>query len=68
MLFPGTYIVNEKGIITAKYFDDDYRERYSAASILTREFGADGNVKESVEMPQIKPIQQAMRRACRATA
>ncbi len=39
--FPGTYVINERGIVTAKYFDDDYRERSSAASILTREFGVD---------------------------
>ena len=52
--FPGTYIIKEKGVITAKYFDDDYTERYSAASILTREFGSDGLLKESIETPQLK--------------
>lgn len=56
--FPGTYVINERGIITAKYFDDDYRERSSAASILTREFGADGSgnavVKNTVENTQLK--------------
>jgi peroxiredoxin len=52
--FPGTYIINEKGIVTAKYFDDDYRERSSAASILTREFGAGGVAKNVVENTQIK--------------
>ncbi len=52
--YPGTYVINEKGVITAKYFDDDYRERSSAASILTREFGAEGVVKKSVENTQLK--------------
>lgn len=56
--FPGTYVINERGIITAKYFDDDYRERSSAASILTREFGVDGSgnsvAKNTVENTQIK--------------
>ena len=51
--FPGTYIVNERGVVTAKYFEADFRERYSAASILTREYGADGVLKQSVETPQI---------------
>jgi len=52
--FPGTYVVNQKGIITAKYFSEDYTERYSAASILTREYGVDGVLKETVETPQLK--------------
>ncbi len=52
--FPGTYIINEKGIITAKYFDDDYRERSSAASILTREFGAAGVLQNTIENSQLK--------------
>ena len=56
--FPGTYILNERGIITGKYFDDDYRERSSAASILTREFGVDdaGNkvVKNTVDNNHLK--------------
>ncbi len=52
--FPGTYIINAKGIITAKYFDDDYRERSSAASILTREFGVAGVQKNTVENNQLK--------------
>ena len=52
--FPGTYFINEKGVVTAKYFDDDYRERSSAASMLTREFGEGGTEKMTVENAQIK--------------
>ncbi len=52
--FPGTYIVDAKGVITAKYFDDDYRERISAASILTREFAADGTLKNVTDNSQLK--------------
>jgi peroxiredoxin len=52
--FPGTYVINEKGVITAKYFDDDYRERSSAASILTREFGTAGVLENTVENTQLK--------------
>ncbi|MEQ1948167.1 MAG: peroxiredoxin family protein [Bryobacteraceae bacterium] len=52
--FPGTYVINEKGVITAKYFDDDYRERFSAASILTREFTSTGVLKNTVENAQVK--------------
>ncbi len=27
--FPGTYVVDERGIIRAKFFDEDHRERYT---------------------------------------
>jgi len=36
---PGTFILDAKGAIKAKYFEDDYRERFTAADILTRQFG-----------------------------
>lgn len=51
--FPGTYIVNEKGVVTAKYFEEDYRERYSAASILAHEFAADGTEKTTIDTAQL---------------
>ncbi len=31
---PGTYIVNPRGIVTKKFFENDYRERYSSGTIL----------------------------------
>ncbi len=34
--FPGTFIINEKGVVTAKYFEEDHRERYTAGNILTK--------------------------------
>jgi hypothetical protein len=36
---PGTYVLNERGVVVAKYFEDDYRVRDTAASILLRRFG-----------------------------
>ena len=36
---PGTYVLNERGAVIAKYFEDDYRVRDTAASILLRQFG-----------------------------
>ena len=36
---PGTYFVNARGVITAKFFEDDYRVRDTAASLLLRQFG-----------------------------
>lgn len=39
--FPGTFILDERGIVTAKYFDDDPAERFSAGAILTHELMPD---------------------------
>lgn len=36
---PGWFVVDAKGAIAAKYFDDDDRERYTSAGILLRDFG-----------------------------
>ena len=52
--YPGTYILDERGVVKAKYFEDDHRERYTAASILFHELGADGSVKTTVETPHLK--------------
>jgi hypothetical protein len=46
--------VNAGGIVQAKYFEDDYTERYSAASILTREFGVDGVQRTVISTPHLK--------------
>jgi len=37
--YPGIYFVDTKGVVKAKYFEDDFRERQTAALILMREFG-----------------------------
>jgi peroxiredoxin len=52
--FPGTYVVDEHGIVRAKYFEADYRERFSAANVLVREFGAEGGGVRTVETRHLK--------------
>jgi len=37
--YPGTFILDAHGIIKAKYFEEDFRERSTAADILTRQYG-----------------------------
>jgi DsbC/DsbD-like thiol-disulfide interchange protein len=37
--YPGTYFVDPKGRVTARYFEDDYTQRYTSAEILVRQFG-----------------------------
>ena len=51
--FPGMFIIDAKGVVKAKYFEDDHRERYTAADVLTREFGSDGVARTTVETPQL---------------
>jgi hypothetical protein len=34
---PGTFIVDRRGVVTSRYFEDAYQERSTAASILTRQ-------------------------------
>jgi hypothetical protein len=36
--YPGSFVLDSKGVITAKFFEDDYRERYTSADILMRHF------------------------------
>lgn len=40
--FPVTYLLDAKGRVRSKYVEEDYRERYSAANILVREFHQPG--------------------------
>lgn len=37
--YPGTYVLDAKGIVVAKYFEDDYKERDTVSSILVEQFG-----------------------------
>lgn len=37
--YPGIYVLNAQGVVTAKYFEDDYKERDAAAVILMKQFG-----------------------------
>lgn len=37
---PGTYIVDRNGRVTAKFFEENYTERYTGSDILVRHYGA----------------------------
>lgn len=45
--FPGTYILDAKGIVRSKFFEEDYAERVTAAAILTRQFQIRGGASVS---------------------
>ncbi len=46
---PGTYILDRKGAVVAKYFQEDFRVRDTADSILLRQFGLKPLAQESLE-------------------
>ena len=37
--YPGTYILDRNGAVVAKYFEEDYKQRFTAADILVQRFG-----------------------------
>lgn len=61
--FPGMYVIDEHGIVRAKYFEDDHVERYTAASVLVRQFGAGGAEKTEVETRHLRLTSAASDRA-----
>jgi AhpC/TSA family/Disulphide bond corrector protein DsbC len=46
--FPGTYTLDTSGYVTAKFFEDTYRERVTPNFILSRQFGDAGILKSQV--------------------
>ena len=51
---PGIYILDAKGKIVAKYFQEDYRNRDTAASILLRQYGVTPPAPESLDAKHAK--------------
>lgn len=45
--YPGTYILDPKGVVIAKYFEDDYTQRFTASDILAKEFHAPVGISHS---------------------
>jgi hypothetical protein len=45
--YPGTFIVDANGRVVAKYFEEDFTQRYTASDILVREFSAAGGAAKS---------------------
>lgn len=51
---PGTYVLNERGVVVAKYFDDDFKVRDTAESILLRQFGLSPAPHESLSAKHLQ--------------
>ncbi len=52
--FPGTYVLDENGVVRAKYFEEDHRERFTASYILTEVVNRGGHVQHQVETKHLK--------------
>lgn len=52
--FPGLYLIDQHGVVTAKYFEGDHRERFTAASILVHSFGEGVATRTVVETPHLR--------------
>ncbi len=40
--YPGTFIVDQNGVVQSKFFEDHHMQRITAESILVKKYGADG--------------------------
>jgi hypothetical protein len=52
--FPGTYIVDSHGKVLSKYFEESHRQRFTADTILVKEFGLGGSRKTEVRTDHLK--------------
>ena len=55
---PGTFIVDRKGVVSSRFFEDAYQERYTAATILST-MGGVIRAPSSPRPPPISPCQLA---------
>ncbi|MBA2260473.1 MAG: peroxiredoxin family protein, partial [Acidobacteria bacterium] len=46
---PGTFIVDRKGVVSARFFEDAYQERYTAATILATRGAAPPGTPVTIE-------------------
>jgi len=67
--YPGTYIVDTDGVVIEKFFAPDYRERFTADTILLKTFGVGDGARVEAELPQFRlaayPVDDAVYRGNR---
>jgi hypothetical protein len=52
---PGSFVLDDQRVIVAKYFEDDFRQRYTAADLLMHQFGViPAQAKSDVEGKQLR--------------
>jgi hypothetical protein len=50
---PGTFILTPKGVVTARFFEDAYQERYTAATILAAQGVTPGGTPVTASTPHL---------------
>jgi hypothetical protein len=53
---PGTFIVDRKGVVTARFFEEAYQERYTAATILAAQGANPGGTTVSADTAHLSMI------------
>ena len=52
--YPGTFILDPAGMVLEKYFEKDFRQRYTASEILVRQYGeAAGVPGQTIDAPHL---------------
>jgi AhpC/TSA family/Disulphide bond corrector protein DsbC len=51
---PGTFIVDRRGVVTARFFEDAYQERYTAAAVLAARGADSGHAAVDAETAHLR--------------
>lgn len=54
--FPGTYIVDARGIVKSKHFEPMHRQRLTTDTVLVKEFGVGGGKRVEIETSHLKLV------------
>lgn len=64
--YPGTFILDAFGLVVSKYFESDFRQRYTASDILVRQYGErPGSTRQTVETKHLKLVSSASQTSVR---
>lgn len=57
--YAGYYMVDPKGVVIAKFFNESNNDRYTSANILSTQFGSAGELRQTVKNKQFKATYSA---------
>lgn len=53
--YPGQYLISEKGVVKAKFFEQNYRDRFTTGLVMVRQLGSDLGVRRTeIETDHLK--------------
>ncbi len=57
---PGEYLIGSDRVVKAKYFEDNYRDRFTAGRVLVRTLGSEtGAARQAKETPHLRTVSWA---------